>query len=45
MSAGSRAEITGSRLIVMASGCIHLLPLLVAIALMRNRGNTQGAIG
>jgi predicted MFS family arabinose efflux permease len=35
ISAGALAEVTGTRPIVMASGCLHLLPLLVAIALIR----------
>ncbi len=35
ISAGALAEFTGSRAIVMASGCLHLLPLLVTLILIR----------
>jgi predicted MFS family arabinose efflux permease len=38
ISAGALAEVTGTRAIVMASGLLHLLPLIVAIVLLRMVG-------
>ena len=35
ITAGALAEVYGTRAIVIASGCLHLLPLLVALVLLR----------
>jgi predicted MFS family arabinose efflux permease len=43
ISAGALAEVTGSRAIVMASGCLHLLPLLVTLILIRRLGSREAA--
>lgn len=39
--AGSLAEVTGTRAVVVASGCLHLLPLLLAIRLLRRALGTM----
>jgi hypothetical protein len=35
ISAGTVAELVGSQPIVIAAGCLHLLPLVVAFLLLR----------
>ena len=37
ITAGALAEVYGTRALVIASGCLHLLPLLVAIVILRQR--------
>ena len=41
ITAGSLAEVTGTQAIVIAAGCLHLLPLLVAMTLLRRRDDPE----
>jgi predicted MFS family arabinose efflux permease len=42
ITAGALAEVYGTRAIVIASGCLHLLPLLVALILLRRDYDVVG---
>jgi predicted MFS family arabinose efflux permease len=41
ITAGSLAEVSGTQAIVIAAGCLHLLPLLVAMTLLRRRDDPE----
>jgi MFS family permease len=43
-SAGSLAELTGTRTIVIVSGCLQVLPLLLVVTMLRDRGRGRDAL-